>query len=150
MSAAARDPASPRDPLYGRDQQRAFCARMRDFGYNYAAVAGSLERIGLPRPSAGTGAYRALLVSAARTKPHDDPHELADVVAVLYRPAAHLWLPPGPEADGYLVSLLEAAPALCAAPAPAPDITICDGVRVFWPVVACRYPELVESGVCCE
>ena len=36
MSAAARDPASPRDPLDGRDQQRAFCARMRDFGYNYA------------------------------------------------------------------------------------------------------------------
>lgn len=146
MSAAA-SPA--RDPLYGREAQRAFCARLRDFGYDYGDVAEALERIGLPRPSAGTGAWRALLISAARTRQRDDAHELADQVAALYRPAAHLWLPLAPDADGYLAALLDAAPDVCAA-AEWRDITICDGRRVFWPVVSCRWPSMDGAGDCAD
>ena len=108
MSAAA---APARDPLYDREQQRAFCARLRDFGHEYAALSGALERIGLPRPSAGTGAWRALLVTAARNHQGSDAHTLADAVAPLYRPQAHLWMPLPADDDGYLDSLTADLPA---------------------------------------
>ena len=147
MSAATAAPR-PHDPLDNREQQKGFCARLRDFGYDYAAVAVALERIGLPRPSGGTGAYRALLVTAARSRPRDDTHELADVVAQLYRPALHLWLPPEPDADGYLAALLD-APASCAAAPQWRDITICDGGAAIQPE-DCRWPDITGAAPCSD
>ena len=147
--ARSTGPRSAHDPKFTTDVRRAFCARLRDFALDYGTVADELGRLGVPRPSAGSGTWRAMIVATARLS-SGDAIRCAHSAAQLYDARMHSQSAPPSDTEGYLVSLLEAAPALCAAPAPAPDITICDGVRVFWPVVACRYPELVESGVCCE
>lgn len=140
-------PKPAHDPMFSADVRRAFCSRLREFGLNYGTLADELGRLDLPRPSAGSGTWRALIVATARVS-SGDALRCAETAARLYDARRHKSAPPPADDDGYLAALTD-APALCAAPGRAPDITICDGVRVFWPVVACRWPVIGESGVCC-
>lgn len=132
------------DPLFDSAARRAFMAALRPLRYD--VLAGKLERLGLPRPSSASGMYRKLIRDTVATNPGDEI-TVAEIVRRLFQPRLHLLTAPPVDSDGYLDSLLDEAFAVCAA-AEWRDITICDGVRVFWPVVSCRWPEMGEAGVC--
>jgi len=114
----ARGPAGPKaahDPMFTTEIRRAFCARLRDLGLDYGTLADELGRLGLPRPSAGSGTWRALIVATARMS-SGDAITLAETVSRLYDARLHSQsAPPPADDDGYLASLTD-APALCAAP----------------------------------
>jgi len=109
-------PKAAHDALFTAEVRRAFCARLRDFGLDYSTVADELGRLDLPRPSAGSGAWRMLIVSAARVS-SGDAIMLAEVVSRLYDARLHSQSAPPADADGYLDSLTAPpAPAACVAP----------------------------------
>ena len=113
----ARGPAGLKpahDPMFTADVRRAFCARLRDLGFDYGTLADELGRLDLPRPSAGSGTWRALIVATARVS-SGDAIRCAETAARLYDARRHSQSAPPPVNDGYLAALTE-APALCAAP----------------------------------
>lgn len=108
-------PKAHHDPLFTTEIRRAFCARLRDLGLDYGTVADELGRLGVPRPSAGSGTWRALIVATARVS-SGDVIRCAETAARLYDARRHSQsAPPPADDDGYLASLTD-APALCAAP----------------------------------
>lgn len=132
------------DPLFDSAARRAFMASLRPLRYD--ALADELERLGLPRPSSASGMYRKLIRDTVATNPGDEI-TVAEIVRRLFRPRLHLLTAPPVDSDGYLDSLLDEAPAVCAAVAPV-DHTVCAGRRAWWAVLACRWPEMGEAGVC--
>jgi len=103
------------DPMFTTDVRRAFCARLRDCGLDYGTLADELGRLDVPRPSAGSGTWRALIVATARLS-SGDALRCAETAARLYDARRHSQsAPPPADNDGYLASLTD-APALCAAP----------------------------------
>ena len=102
------------DPLFDAQARRAFMASLRPLRYD--VLASELEQLGLPRPSAGSGAWRALIVATARMS-SGDAITLAEVVSRLYDAQIHSQSAPPADADGYLDSLTAPpAPAACVAP----------------------------------
>ena len=110
--------------------RRAFCGGLRRHGYSYTALAAELERAGLPRPSAGSAAYRAMILHAAALLPNAEPWELCDRIAPLFDARHHLGAALPQEDDGYLAALCDDIPSLCAAPDAPSHTTHCDGMRV--------------------
>jgi hypothetical protein len=107
-------PNAAHDPLFSADVRRAFCARLRGDGLDYGTVADELGRLGVPRPSAGSGTWRALIVATARMS-SGDALRCAETAARLYDARRHSQSAPPADDDGYLSALTD-APALCAAP----------------------------------
>lgn len=137
------------DVLFDAQARRAFCARLRDLGIGYNELADELERLGMPRPSGGSGAWRALLVTLAR-QVSGDTVTLAERAARLYDGRSHAGGQPPADDDGYIAAIIcDDAATVCAAVAPV-DHTICAGRRAWWAVLDCRWPEMGESGVCAE
>ena len=112
--ARSTGPRSAHDPMFTTDVRRAFCARLRDFGLDYGTVADELGRLGVPRPSAGSGTWRAMIVATARLS-SGDAIRCAEAVAQLYDARLHSQSAPPSDTEGYLAALTD-APTVCAAP----------------------------------
>ncbi len=117
------------DAQFDAGGRRAFCGGLRRHGYSYTTLAAELERAGLPRPSAGSAAYRAMILHAAALLPHAEAWELCDRIAPLYDARYHLGAQLAPIEDGYLAALCDDSPTLCAAPAAPSHTTHCEGER---------------------
>jgi hypothetical protein len=129
--------------MFTADVRRAFCARLRDFGVDYGTVADELGRLGVPRPSAGSGTWRALIVATARLS-SGDAIRCAETAARLYDPRRHSQSAPPLDTEGYLAALTD-APALCAAPGRAlaaccaPTTTTGETCALVWSVCVVEY-----------
>jgi len=104
MSAARTGATGAHDPLFTTEVRRAFMARLNDFGIKYNELASELERLGLPRPSGGSGLYRRMITDAAPFA-GCDAITLAEQVAPLYRPAIHARATVPADDAGYIAAL---------------------------------------------
>jgi hypothetical protein len=118
------------DAQFDAGARKGFFAHLRRYGYTYDGLARALEGLDLPRPSAGSASYRTLILDTVRALPYAEVWEIADRVALLYRPQHHLGAPLAPIEDGYLAALCDDSPALCAAGAVPAHTTHCEGARV--------------------
>jgi len=108
MSRGLSPRRAAHDPAFSDADRRFFMARVGALGHRYDTLASELERSGLPRPTAGNAAYRSLILATLTAHCGADAWMVADAVARLYIPAAHLAAPLPAEADGYLDALTAA------------------------------------------
>jgi hypothetical protein len=133
MSRTAR--LSPRradhDALFDARARVAFCAALTGAGVSYNALAADLERSGLPRPSAGSAAYRARILQTVAALGRPEVWEITDRMAQLFDAHAHAASAPPADPEGYAAALIADLPALCGDGAGFVG-TDCAGVRVLW------------------
>lgn len=136
------------DALFDSHARRAFMGSLSRHGYRYEDIASGLQGLSLPRPSAGSHLYRALVLRVVAALPHAEVWEVCDRIASLYDGAIHLPAAPPADEDGYLSALLEDAPVLCAPAAVPTHTTHCHGARVWWS--QCVRPPVVATDALCE
>lgn len=148
----SRSRLSPRradhDALFTPAARRAFCATLTGAGVPYNALADDLGRVGLPRPSAGSSAYRALILRAVASLGRPEVWEVTERVAALYDPHAHAASAPPADPEGYAAALVADLPATCAEVGAYTDPTVCAGVRALWFPCAGSGGAVGVGGVC--
>lgn len=135
------------DALFDTHARRAFMAGLSRHGYRYDELAGELQARSLPRPSAGSNMYRALILRVVASLPHAEIWQVCDRIASLYDGAIHAGGALPPEDDGYLDALVSDAPALCAPLSAPAHTTHCHGARV-WTGSVCTAPTMIENSNC--
>lgn len=134
------------DALFDGAARRSFMGGLSRHGYRYDELARELQALELPRPSAGSSSYRALILRAAASLPGARVTQLADIIASLYTADQHAGGAPDIEA-GYVAALLDDGPALCEATSAPQHTTHCHGLRV-WMGERCSMPSIGEAGDC--
>lgn len=113
---------------------REFFGALGKKGINGADLSEAMTAAGLPRPSTGSPAWRALILRLAATMPGCDGWELAEAIRPAYQPEAHDGdggipdMPPAPPVEDALAPL-PAPPSSAWVPRPMPRVIHPPSVR---------------------